>query len=208
MIYSPVDQNGEEEIAMSLIRCHRCEIEFRAEVARVTNNNINVNDRDILSGTVICGDCGTENLFRLRGEIIEYRHDPTMYGALPIGASGVTRDLFTEAIQCFINRTFRACASMCRATLEQTLVDHGYESGTLETRINAAKEDDLLDEEQVAVAHGSRLMGNRALHRAPNTQPGPALGAIGAVVSIVEHILEAAKGRDSASQSEKDSNAS
>ena len=78
---------------------------------------------------------------------------------------------------------------MCRSAFEQTLTEEGYEIGSLESKIEAAKKDGVLDDEQVAVAHGSRLMGNRALHRAGDIQPGQSLGALGAVATLVEHVL-------------------
>ena len=67
---------------LSNVRCHRGEVVFVPSVGRLINNNFVENDRDILSGSIKCADCGTENSFRLRGRVIEYRHDPNMFGQL------------------------------------------------------------------------------------------------------------------------------
>lgn len=178
-----------EEQEMSLVRCHICEQEFTVSVQR--HPQAYTNPKDILDGAVVCGECHTENLFRLRGGVIEYRHDPDMFGSMPEASSDVSHLMYTEAVECFIHATLRASAAMCRATLEQVLDDVGYHEGTLEHKIDHAKLDGLIDDVQVAIAHGSRLMGNRALHRAANIQRGPVLAALGAVVSLTEDILEA-----------------
>jgi len=181
---------------VAIIRCLACETEFLASVERWhEGSGSKVDPEDSLSGTITCGECGTENIFRERGGVIEYRHDPDMFGTLPPQTSKIMRSLYQEAIDCFVNRTFRASAGMCRSTLEQTLEEHGYKRGSLESKIDAAKKDGILDDEQVAVAHGSRLMGNRALHRAAKINPGHAQAALGAAGTLVEHIMEAVKAR-------------
>ena len=65
----------------------------------------------------------------------------------------------------------------------------GVTKGKLEQRIDGARRKDILTDTEYMLAHGSRLVGNAALHRASIVAPSDIPAVLSAVVSITNHLF-------------------
>ena len=94
-----------EEEEMAVIKCAGCSVKFAPKIIRTNDEGNWITGDDLLIGTVKCDDCLQDTVFRARGEVLEYRHDPDLFGQMPGGSSGLAKTLYAEAIKCFLNTT-------------------------------------------------------------------------------------------------------
>lgn len=80
---------------------------------------------------------------------------------------------------------------MARSSIERGLSAKGYDKGTLEQRIEAAHKADkkIIGDVDLALAHGTRLIGNDAIHEAQTIAPVEVEGALGATVQILNKMF-------------------
>jgi len=83
----------------------------------------------------------------------------------------------------------RGAAVMARATVEQALVNRGVKERTLDDSIAEAHKNGLLGPTELAIAHGSRLIGNGAIHEAASIEPGQVPPLLSAAALIVNHLF-------------------
>lgn len=82
----------------------------------------------------------------------------------------------------------RGAAVMARATVEDALDTRGVRERELRQSIDVAKTRDLLGDTEVSIAHGSRLVGNNAIHQADRIELGEVPPVLSAAALIVNHL--------------------
>ena len=112
------------------------------------------------------------------------------YGELSANTPQNVRDIFTDAELCFYGMGFCGAVAVSRACVEAGLSHKGITQGNLEQRIDEAKANDILTETEYMLAHGSRLAGNAALHKAEHIAPSDIPAVLSAVVSINNHLFQ------------------
>ncbi len=118
-----------------------------------------------LLGSAICRHCGTGTGFEIENDTIIYVSGKSSYGNLDTTLSETVKTLYTEAELCFQSGAPNASATMCRASLEAALTQAKFEGANLFGQITSAKSAGALDDVEVGLAHGSRLITRAALHR-------------------------------------------
>ncbi len=180
----PIEQNGEEEMA-DLI-CDWCgktrELNHRLSMYR------HGEDPDVIRGVLTCRECGGKTIFGMTNNAVSFYPTKSAYGQLQ-NAPGEVRDRFLDAELCYYGTGFRGAVAMSRATVEQALKDKGHTKGNLEDKIDAALKAGDLTERESMLAHGSRLVGNAALHKAKTIEPSDVPSVLSAAVSIVNHLF-------------------
>jgi len=121
---------------------------------------------------------------------ISFYPSKTAYGTLTENTSQDVRDIFIDAELCFYGMGFRGVIAVSRACVEAGLSHQGITQGNLEQRIDEAKNRNILTETQYMLAHGSRLAGNAALHRATSIAPSEVPVVLSAVVGITNHLFK------------------
>jgi len=123
-------------------------------------------------------------------DAISFYPSKTAYGALSVNTPQDVKDIFADAELCFYGMGFRGAAAVSRACVEAGLSHKGITQGNLEQRIDEAKGKDILTETEYMLAHGSRLAGNAALHRATIIAPSDIPAVLSAVVGITNHLFQ------------------
>jgi len=121
---------------------------------------------------------------------ISFYPSKTAYGALSENTPQDVRDIFVDAELCFYGMGFRGAVAVSRACVEAGLSHKGITQGNLEQRIDEAKDKDILTETEYMLAHGSRLAGNAALHKAAIIAPSDVPAVLSAVVGIINHLFQ------------------
>jgi len=78
---------------------------------------------------------------------------------------------------------------MARAAVEEALEVIGFTQRTLEDRIEEALTQKKIGREEYAIAHGSRLIGNGAIHEATAISPGEIPAVLAAAAKVINHIF-------------------
>ena len=146
--------------------------------------------RDSIYGVLTCYKCLKKTIFGMTDDAISFYPSKAAYGALSVNTPQDVRDMFIDAELCFYGMGFRGAVAVSRACVEKGLWHKGITQGKLEKRIVDAKEADILTETEYMLAHGSRLVGNAALHKANNIAPSDIPAVLSAVVAIINHIFE------------------
>lgn len=144
---------------------------------------------DSIQGVLICRKCGKKTIFGMTDDAISFYPSKVAYGALSANTPQDVRDIFVDAELCFYGMGFRGAVAVSRACVEAGLSHKGITQGVLEQRIDEAKAKDILTETEYMLAHGSRLAGNAALHRAVIIAPSDIPAVLSAVVSIINHLF-------------------
>jgi len=145
---------------------------------------------DSVYGVLTCRSCGQKTIFGMTGDAISFYPSKAAYGALSVNTPQDVRDRFVDAELCFYGMGFRGAVAVSRACVEAGLSHKGITQGKLEQRIDDAKNKDILTETEYMLAHGSRLAGNAALHRAANIAPSDVPAVLSAVVGIINHLFQ------------------
>lgn len=177
----PPKIGGDED--MAILVCGHC------KKRRTINQN--ADEDETLALVVTCSGCGGRTYFEMVGDAVTF----TLGGGDFLGTFGeafvpiAISDRFDEAKICFQVRAFRAAAAMARSCVEMALSEHGITKGNLESRIKRAKDAGMLTDEEVSLAHGSRLVGNNALHKQAVVTAPYAQSALQAAAGVVSKLL-------------------
>ena len=118
-----------------------------------------------LIGSAICRHCGTGTGFEIEADTIVYVSGKSSYGTLNTLLSDIVKTLYAEAELCSQSGSPNASTAMCRASLEAALTQANFRGANLYDQINSAKTAGALDDVEVGLAHGSRLITRDAIHR-------------------------------------------
>lgn len=117
-----------------------------------------------LSGTAICRKCDKATGFELQDNMINFIEGKRSYGSIDAKVSKIPQAFFAEAEMCSRSAAPNAVAAMCRASIETMLNEQGFKGNDLKQQINLAAAKKALDQDEIALAHGSRLLANSAIH--------------------------------------------
>ena len=145
---------------------------------------------DSIYGVLTCRKCGQKTIFGMIHDAISFYPSKAAYGLLSVNTPQDVRDMFVDAELCFYGMGFRGVAAVSRACVEAGLSHRGITQGHLEQRIDEAKGKDILTETEYMLAHGSRLAGNAALHKAKIIAPSDIPAVLSAVVGIINHLFK------------------
>lgn len=149
---------------MPNLLCTGCKKPMEITTIRSGQRPTTSNPRRLI-GNAICRDCGTATGFELEDDAIVYVSGKSGYGSLNTGLSDIVKTLYAEAELCFQSGAADASAAMCRASIETALTQVGFKDNTLFQQIDNAKTAGALDDIEVSLAHGSRLITRDAIHR-------------------------------------------
>jgi hypothetical protein len=144
---------------------------------------------DSIHGVLTCRQCKKKTIFGMTNDAISFYPSKAAYGALSVNTPQDVRDRFVDAELCFYGMGFRGAVAVSRACVEVGLSHKGITQGHLEQRIDEAKGRDILTETEYMLAHGSRLAGNAALHKATAIAPSDIPAVLSAVVGIMNHLF-------------------
>ncbi len=124
-----------------------------------------------IRGQVTCHDtrkdgspCEATTVFHLEEDMISYISGDTGYGTPNGNVPDKAKRLFAEAETSFGSGAPNAAAAMCRASIEFTLDGAGFKANNLYDRVIAAQRAKKLTDEEVMLAHGSRIITRNAIH--------------------------------------------
>jgi len=143
---------------------------------------------DTLRGVVACASCGGHTVFEMKEHILTFIDSKEHYAHPSDNVPEKARNRYLEASLCFMSLALRAAAIMLRSSLEIALVGKGFATGTLERRIEDAKKAEVMTDIQVSLAHGTRLVGNKAVHEKENPTFAEVLALFGAVTQIEDEL--------------------
>jgi hypothetical protein len=118
-----------------------------------------------LIGSAICRYCNAGTGFELEDDTIVYVSGKSSYGSLNTALPDIVKTLYAEAELSFQSGAADASAAMCRASIETALAQAGFKDDNLFEQIDSAKTAGDLDDIEVSLAHGSRLITRDAIHR-------------------------------------------
>ena len=145
---------------------------------------------DSIYGILTCRRCGHKTIFGMTNDAVSFYPSKKAYGELSENTPQNVRDMFVDAELCFYGMGFRGAVAVSRACVEAGLSHKGITQGKLEERIDEAKSKNILTNTQYMLAHGSRSVGNAALHRAANIAPSDVPTVLSAVVGIINHLFK------------------
>ena len=116
-------------------------------------------------GSAMCRNCSTATGFEIEDDVVVYVSGKSGYGSLDTRLSDIIKTLYAEAELCSQMGVADASAAMCRASIETALEKVGFKDSNLFKQIENAKTAGALDDVEVSLAHGSRLMTRDAIHR-------------------------------------------
>ncbi len=144
---------------------------------------------DAVRGVYICSYCQKPSPFELKEQTVTFRPGGRMVVPLGPAAIDAVRQRYHEAELCWYASANRAAAVMARAAVEEGLKSRGLTKGKLEEKINEALNQGIIGQEEQAIAHGSRLIGNSAVHEAEQIAPGQVPAVLSAAASIINHLF-------------------
>lgn len=151
-------------------------------------DNGNYKPEDIFRGTIHCA-CGAVTFFELNENTMTFISGKYPFGSPHLGVPKDASDRLEEAKVCYFSGALRASAVMARSALEQGLSAKGFNKGVLEKRIEEAHDKKLIGDTEMALAHGTRLIGNNSIHEAQDIAPIEVEGVLGATIQILNKIF-------------------
>ena len=145
---------------------------------------------DLLRGVSTCGQCGQKTVFGMTNNAITFYPGKGAYGILSENTPQDIRDIFVDAELCFYGMGLRGAVAVSRACVEAGLSHKEITERTLEKSIDLAVENSVLTATQHMLAHGSRLVGNDALHEATDIALSDVPSVLSAVVGIINHLFD------------------
>jgi len=143
---------------------------------------------DVLRGSLYCPRCEHWTAFQMTNGHLTFIQSDKTFGVLAPTVGSVLRGIYEEAEASFYATAYRGSAILCRACVEDELVVQGFKQGRLEQKINAAKRSGALDSTLVTLAHGARLVGNKAVHTQKSISPNEIPPLLSATVQLVNHL--------------------
>ena len=178
----------QEEVAkMPYVGCDWCD---RSRLLDIQWNSAYPPPGDIVRGVFVCSECDRSSPFALRESTITFKPGRQRITPLNAGVPKRVEEFYVEAELCLYAVAYRAAAAMARATVEQVLEEAGLTDRTLDDRINRARDQEIIGQEEHTLAHGSRLVGNDALHEAETISAGEVSAALSVAARIVNHIFK------------------
>ncbi|MDA1097284.1 MAG: DUF4145 domain-containing protein [Chloroflexi bacterium] len=145
--------------------------------------------KDRLRGLLTCGKCGEATVFEMTdGYGLSFLPGKDMLPLLGGKVPDAAKEMYSEARLCYFGAAYRAAAVMGRSCLEQALIGRGHTTGTLEKKVDAALNNGDLTSHEYALAHGSRLVGNAAIHESKSVEPAYLLPALAAAAVVSNHL--------------------
>ena len=149
---------------MPNLLCTGCKELMEINTARGGQRLDTTNPRRLL-GSAVCRNCNTATGFELEDNVVVYVSGKSGYGSLNNKLSDIVKSLYAEAELCFQMGAANASVAMCRASIEIALEQIGFKDNTLFEQIESAKSAGVLNDIEVSLAHGSRLITREAIHR-------------------------------------------
>ena len=149
---------------MPRLLCTGCKKPMDIEIPH-PGRDFTASDPIKLIGSAICRHCGTGTGFEIEANTVIYISGKSSYGSLNTLLSEIVKALYTEAELCFQSGAPNASTAMCRASLEAALTQANFKGANLFDQIASAKTASALDDVEVGLAHGSRLITREAIHR-------------------------------------------
>ena len=147
----------------------------------------NYKPHDTLRAVIACS-CGEQIFFEMDECYLTFVSGKQI-GGLSTSIPQGTRDRFVEAKLCFFSAALRASTVMARSSVESALDAKKFTAATLDDCIEEAHNQKVLGEEEYLLAHGARLVGNRAIHKEPNIRPEHAESLLVATVQILNALF-------------------
>ena len=144
---------------------------------------------DILRGIFVCSSCNGRSPFELQEETITFKPGRQLLTPLNDNVPEDVRERYVEAELCLYAAAYRGAAVMGRSAVEQALRNRGLNQRRLEDQIDEALKQGIIGNEQKSIAHGSRLIGNGAVHAADSISPGDVPAVLSAAASLINHVL-------------------
>ena len=140
--------------------------------------------------TVQCRDCGRKTTYELHGMAIVGAPTRLSSGQLGADVGKVLQDLAGEATDCLSVNAYRGALALCRAAVEQALVEKNVKGHDLKAKIEAARKatPPLLGEQEATQAHAARLDGNEGLYEAEPFSQSQAVLALVSCIEVVNHL--------------------
>jgi len=173
---------------MAEVLCDHCG--FSRQLNYLCRSVISGEGSDSIYGVLTCRKCKQKTIFGMTDNAISFYPSKAAYGALSVNTPQDVKDMFVDAELCFYGMGFRGAVAVSRACVETGLSHKGITQGYLEQRIDEAKGKDILTETEYMLAHGSRLAGNAALHKATIIAPSDVPAVLSAVVGIINHLFQ------------------
>jgi hypothetical protein len=180
---SPEDKEVTE---MPDIACDWCD---HSRVVDLEWGMYKVRPGDIIRGLLVCSNCGGRSPFEIRERTITFKPGRQLLTRLNDTVPADVGERYDEAALCLYAAAYRAAAVMSRAAVEQALVNNGITSGTLENKIDEALRQGIIGKEQHSIAHGSRLIGNDAVHKGASVSPGEVPAVLSAAANLINHVF-------------------
>jgi len=142
-----------------------------------------------LRGTAICPRCHTSIGFELTNNIITWVSGSLSYGVLNAAVPPEAKAFYGEAELCLLAAAPNAVACLCRASVEIALEKAGYKRGSLYDKVEEAKKVSRLGDEEVGLAHASRLVTRESIHRGTAVQPSDSPSLLAAAVRVLNRLF-------------------
>ena len=151
---------------MSYLPCSGCgePVEINAGGQASWNRPDAKSNPSKISGSAICRHCEAGTGFEIIDNVTSFVAGKHSYGSIDPKVPEVAQAFFVEAEMCSRSAAPNAVAAMCRASIETILNERGFKGDDLKRQINLAAAKKALDQDEIALAHGSRLLANSAIH--------------------------------------------
>ncbi len=172
---------------MAKLVCDHCghELELRY---RITSYSLD-DPGNLITGVLTCTRCQQKTIFGMKDNAVNFYPGKASYGQLDSRVPALVGEVFLDAEMCFFSSGFQGAVAISRACVEEGLEQKGYSGKKLELLINDAHAAGDLDQTNYMLAHGSRLVGNAALHRAKSIESSNIPALLSATVSICNYLF-------------------
>ena len=185
-------QELEKERFMAIVVCQHCfkERTYAYSTDEVQQRRFDQPEppADFFHGVLTCRNCKKQTAFGMRKDAVN--HYPTIEEVQTSPkVPKLVVDMLTDARMCFYGAGWWGTVAMARAAIEEALEQKGHK-GRLEEQIESARNAGALSDHEYMLAHGSRLAGNKALHRETSLEPSLVPAALSAALVIVNHLYK------------------
>ena len=176
---------------MPHLQCAACNHAMEINIGEITSYNKpnSASAPEKLIGSAICRNCSAGTGFELENNVVVYVSGKSAYGSpneqIPIEA----KVLYAEAELCFQSGAPNSSVAMCRASIEIALDKAEITGKDLYEMIGKAKTKNVLDDIEVSMAHGSRLVTRGAIHRGELVQLSDVPSMLSATVRILNKLV-------------------
>ena len=180
----PVSQKGG---TMANLECDHCG--HVLELSHRVPSHQRGDPGDLITGVLTCRRCQQKTIFGMKDDAVNFYPGKAAYGQLDMQVPALIHDFFLDAEMCYFGAGFRGAVAMARACVEEGLEQKGHSGRNLEHLIDNAQTAGDLDRTNYMLAHGSRLVGNAALHKESSIEPSDVPAVLSATVSICNYLF-------------------